>query len=110
MKKKAAIAVLAMLLAGLASYLSYDRFGAALIGFAITAVVFPAALFFVTRRFAWLSLALAVVVDLVIYWPEFRYYESRGLFMGASLAQLVVMAILLLVLNLAAAPSSKARK
>lgn len=103
MKKKEIIGILATILVVFACYISYCRFGAAIIGLAITAIVLPTVIFFVKRRFSWLSMALAVVIDLAIYWPEFSYYESRGIFICATFVQLVIMAIIILALNLVVA-------
>lgn len=103
MKKKEMIGSLAIILVVFACYISYCRFGAAIIGLAITAIVLPTVIFFVKQRFAWLSMALAVMIDLVIYWPEFSYYESRGIFICATFVQLVIMAIIILVLKLVVA-------
>lgn len=103
MKKKEIIGILAIILVVFTCYISYCRFGAAIIGLAITAIVLPIVIFFVKRRFSWLSMALAVMIDLAIYWPEFSYYESRGIFICATFVQLVIMAIIILALNLVVA-------
>lgn len=99
MKKKEMIGILVIIVAVFACYISYCRFGAAIIGFSITAIVLPIVIFSVKRGFVWLSMALAVVIDLVIYWSEFSYYESRGTYICATFVQLVVMAIIILALN-----------
>ena len=40
-----------------------------------------------------------VIVDLLMYWLEYRYYESRGLLILFTLAQIVVMAVIILILQ-----------
>ena len=100
MKKKAFIGILVMVLAAVASYILYYKFRAAVIGFGITAVVFPVAFQMIKPSVAWLSIGLAIVADLLICWPEFSYYESRGLFIVAVLVQAVIMAMIILVFKL----------
>ncbi|MBE6957166.1 MAG: hypothetical protein E7450_06905 [Ruminococcaceae bacterium] len=99
MKKNVILGVIAILLTVAACYVAYYRFWAALVGFGISAVVLPIAFHNVTRRFAWLSVPFAAVLDLVLYWPDFSYYESRGLFVLAALVQLAVIAGVVLLLK-----------
>jgi hypothetical protein len=70
----------------------------ALAGFGIAMAVLPVAFWLVARRYVWLSIPFAVVLDLVSFWPEYCYYESRGLFLYATAAQLAVMAVIVLLL------------
>jgi len=100
MKKKETFGILAILLAVAACYASYYKYGVAIIGFSILAIVLPVVFYFVKRRFVWLSIALVVVLDFVLHWPEFSYYESRGIFVCVTLAQIAVMAIIILALKL----------
>ena len=99
MKRKETLGILAIALTVLACYVSYHQFRAAVIGLAISAIALPVVFYLVNRRIAWLSVVLAVVMDLALYWPEFRYYESRGLFICAALVQIAVMAGILLALK-----------
>ena len=98
MKKRRLFGVLAIVLTVVACLLSYYRFWVALAGFGIAMVVLPIAFWLVTRRYAWLCVPFAVLLDLVSFWPEYSYYESRGLFLYVTIAQLVVMAVILLLL------------
>ncbi len=95
--------ILAVLLTVFACWLSYCRFGAAVIGFCILAVVLPAVFYLAWLRRIWLCPALAVAVDLVVFWPEFAYYESRGLFLCAAVIQILLMAVIILILKFAGA-------
>lgn len=100
MKKKVIIGTLAIILAVVASYILYHNFRAAIIGFVITAIVFPVVFYIVKPTFVWLSIGLAIVVDLLICWSEFSYYESRGLFIWVIFVQIIIMAIIILALKL----------
>ncbi len=35
--------------------------------------------YFISRKYVWLSIPLTTVVELIINWDNFCYYESRGL-------------------------------
>ena len=100
MKKKMIFGILAIILAVVASYILYYNFRAAIIRFAITAIVFPVVFYIVKPRFVWLSIGMAIMVDLLVCWSEFSYYESRGLFIGAIFVQIIIMAIIILALKL----------
>lgn len=65
----------------------------------ILALVLPIVFFAVRRKFVWWSIAVAVVLDLILYRPEFLYYESRGLFIVFTLTQIAVMAVVILVVK-----------
>lgn len=99
MKKKEIFGIIVIVLTVLACYASYYRFRVAIIGFSISAIIFPVVFYFVKRRFIWLSIILAVVLDLVLYWPEFNYYESRGILTYVTFAQIAVMAVMILTLK-----------
>lgn len=98
MKKRPLFGVLAIVLTVVACLFSYYRFWVALAGFGIAMAVLPVAFWLVARRYVWLSIPFAVVLDLVSFWPEYCYYESRGLFLYATAAQLAVMAVIVLLL------------
>ena len=70
-----------------------------IIVYPILALALPVAFYAVKRKFIWWSIAVAVVLDLICYLPEFLYYESRGLFIVFTLMQLAVMAVIILVLK-----------
>lgn len=100
MKKKMIIGIFAIILAVVASYILYHNFRAAIIVFVITAIVFPAVFYIIKPRFVWLSIGLTIVVDLLVCWSEFSYYESRGFFIGAIFVQIIIMAIIISALKL----------
>lgn len=100
MKTKVIVGTLAIILAVVTSYILYHNFRATIIGFAITAIVFPGVFYIVKPRFVWLSIGLAIVVDLLVCWSEFNYYESRGLLVLIIFMQIIVMAIIISSLNL----------
>ena len=65
----------------------------------ILAIALPVVFYAVRHRFIWWSIAVAVVLDLICYLPEFLYYESRGLFIVFTLTQIAVMAVVILVVK-----------
>ena len=52
-----------------------------------------------SRKYVWLSIPLTVLVELLVNWRNFTYYESRGLMILVTLFQLVVMAIVIILLK-----------
>ena len=69
-------------------------------------VIVPVVFFFVDRRYVWFSILLTVLVEIMINWDNFRYYESRGLMIFVTLIQVTVMSIIILILK-AVAPKRK---
>lgn len=65
----------------------------------ILTVVPPIVIFLIARRYVWLSILLTALVELVINWGNFCYYESRGLMIVFTLMQLAVMAAIILLLK-----------
>ena len=61
--------------------------------------ILPVVFYFVNRRYVWCSILLAVLVELIINWGNFNYYESRGLMILVTLVQVAVMAIIILILR-----------
>ena len=61
--------------------------------------VLPVAFYFINRRFIWLSVLITIVVEPVVNWGNFTYYESQGLMIFFTLVQVAVMAIFILMLN-----------
>ena len=59
----------------------------------------PAVSFFVSRRYVWFSILLTVLVEILINWDNFCYYESRGLMIFVTVIQIIVMTILILILK-----------
>lgn len=59
----------------------------------------PAVCFFVSRRYVWFSILLTVLVEILINWDNFYYYESRGLMIFVTVIQIIVMTILILILK-----------
>ena len=41
--------------------------------------VTPILFFLISRKYVWLSIPLTVLVELLVNWRNFTYYESRGL-------------------------------
>ena len=69
-------------------------------------VILPVVFYFANRRYVWFSMLLTVLVELIINWGNFCYYESRGLMIFVTLVQIAVMAIIILILK-AFAPKRK---
>ena len=61
--------------------------------------VFPVVFFFVNRKYVWYSILLTVLVEIIINWGNFAYYESRGLMIFVTLIQVIVMAMIILILR-----------
>ena len=61
--------------------------------------VTPILFFLISRKYVWLSIPLPVLVELLVNWRNFTYYESRGLMISVTLFQLVVMAIVIILLK-----------
>ena len=62
----------------------------------------PAGVFLLRRRYVWFTIPLTVLIEVAVNWINFRYYESRGLMMAATLIQAAVMAAVILLLKAAA--------
>lgn len=63
--------------------------------------VLPVVVFFVSRRYVWLSILLTVLVEMIVNWGNFCYYESRGLMIFVTVIQVAVMAIIISILKAA---------
>jgi hypothetical protein len=99
MKKNYVLGILAIVFTVISCYFVYHKFWAALIGFGISAIALPAAVYLIKPRFVWFSIPLAVVLDLILYWPEYNYYEARGLFIFVTFLQIIVMAVEIMIIK-----------
>lgn len=61
--------------------------------------ILPVVFFFVNRRYVWSCILLTVLVEIIINWGNFCYYESRGLMIFVTVIQVAVMAIIILILK-----------
>ena len=61
--------------------------------------ILPVVSYFINRRYVWFSILLTVIVEVIINWGNFCYYESRGLMILLTFVQIAVMAILILILK-----------
>lgn len=61
--------------------------------------ILPVVSYFINRRYVWFSVLLTVIVEVIINWGNFCYYESRGLMILVTFVQIAVMAILILILK-----------
>ena len=52
-----------------------------------------------SRKYVWLSIPLTVLVELLVNWRNFTYYESRGLMILITLFQLAIMAVVIILLR-----------
>ena len=55
--------------------------------------------FLISRKYVWLSIPLTVLVELLVNWRNFTYYESRGLMILVTLFQLAIMAVVIILLR-----------
>ena len=58
-------------------------------------------MYFINRKFIWFSILLVILVEPIINWDNFFYYESRGSMILFILGQIAVMEILILILRAA---------
>ena len=61
--------------------------------------VTPILFFLISRKYVWLSIPLTVLVELLVNWGNFTYYESRGLMILVTLFQLAIMAVVIILLR-----------
>ena len=61
--------------------------------------ILPVVSYFINRRYVWFSILLTVIVEVIINWGNFCYYESRGHMILVNFVQIAVMAILILILK-----------
>ena len=61
--------------------------------------VTPILFFLISRKYVWLSIPLTVLVELLVKWRNFTYYESRGLMILVTLFQLAIMAVVIILLR-----------
>lgn len=67
----------------------------------------PVVWYFINRRSVWFSILLTVIVEVIINWDSFCYYESRGLMILVTLVQIALMNVTILLLKLLKAVVSK---
>lgn len=61
--------------------------------------VTPILFFLISRKYVWLSIPLTVLVELLVNWRNFTYYESRDLMISVTLFQLAIMAVVIILLR-----------
>lgn len=61
--------------------------------------ILPIAFYIIKRRYLWFSIPLTVIMELIINWDNFMYYESRGIVILFTLVQVAVMAVFILLLK-----------
>lgn len=61
--------------------------------------ILPFVFFFINRRYVWFSILLTAIFEVVVWWDELCYYESRGLIIYAILIQLFLIAAIILLLK-----------
>lgn len=73
---------------------------AAIIVYPILAIVIPVVFYVFKRKYIWFSILVTVLIELVLYWQDFSYYEARPFFIIFTLIQIVMMTIEILLLHL----------
>lgn len=68
----------------------------------VLAALLPVVFYFFKPKYAWLSIPCAVVIEVILFWLEFSYYESRGLMILLTVVQILIMALVLFVVKQAA--------
>lgn len=66
----------------------------------ILTITLPVILRLISRKLTWFSIILAVITEIIIYWNEFCYYESRGIIIYITIIQVATMSIVCILLNL----------
>lgn len=61
--------------------------------------ILPIIVCVINHRYLWFSILLTLFIEIAINWKNFIYYESRGLMLFFTLAQIAVMAIIILSLK-----------
>ena len=61
--------------------------------------ILPVAFYIIKRRYLWFSIPLTLIIELIINWDNIMYYESRGLMILFTLAQVAVMTVFILLLK-----------
>lgn len=69
--------------------------------------ILPVAVYVINRRYLWFSIPPTVIMELIINWDNFMYYESRGLMILFTLAQVAVMTVFILLLKYIGAKTKK---
>lgn len=64
------------------------------------AIVLPGIFRLINRKLTWMSIPCAVIIEIIMYWDEFCYYEARGLMIYLTLIQVIVMSVICIVLSL----------
>ena len=59
----------------------------------------PAAVYFINSRYVWFSILLTVLIEVIINWGNFTYYESQGLMLVFTAVQVLVMAVFIVLLK-----------
>ena len=62
-------------------------------------ILLPAAVYFINGRYVWFSILLTVLIEVIINWGNFTYYESQGLMLVFTAVQVLVMAVFIVLLK-----------
>ena len=62
--------------------------------------ILPFVFFFINRRYVWFSILLTAIFEVVVWWDELCYYESRGIVIYAMLIQLLLMTVIIMLLKI----------
>ncbi len=65
----------------------------------VLAILLPVVFYFLNPKYAWCSIPCAVIVEIIVYWLDFSYYESRGLMILFTAAQVIVMVGVLFIIK-----------
>jgi len=61
--------------------------------------ILPTVFYFINRKYIWFSIPLTILIELIVNWGNFTYYESRGIMIFFTLVQIAVMAIFIQILK-----------
>lgn len=73
----------------------------------VLTILLPVIFRLVNRKLTWASILCAVVIEVILYWDHFAYYESRCFTIYTTIIQAVIMVIITIVLNLLGKKANK---
>ncbi len=65
----------------------------------VLVMLLPVVFYLLKPKYAWYGIPCAVILEVIAYWRDFSYYESRGLMILFTVAQIIVMFVVLWLLK-----------
>jgi len=67
--------------------------------YSVLALLLPIVFRLINRKLTFFSIVCAIIIELVIYWDEFCYYEGRPFMILFTIIQILVMIIISVILS-----------